>query len=74
MCNPISAKKTVSAIETTGREGDTSVPYLFVIIFDYILRQSVYLMDENGLLLNPRASSESKYSRMDQVNFVEDSL
>ena len=88
MCNPISAKKTVSAIETMYNtsqtfinksdsptntfstsirimEGDTSAPYLFIIIVDYILRQSVYVMDENGLLLNPRTSSETKYSRVD---------
>ena len=58
-------------------EGDTLAPYLVTIVvdyIDYILRQSVYLMNANGLPLNLRTSSESKYLKMDQVKFVEDSL
>ena len=53
-------------------QGDTLAPYLFVIVVDYILRQSVDTMKEKGIDIKPGSSSRAKNKHITDLDYADD--
>ena len=53
--------KDLEFFTTTGiLQGDTLAPYLFVIVFDYLLRQSIDTLKSKGIDIMPSKTSREK--------------
>ena len=53
-------------------QGDTLSPYLFIIVLDYILRQSIDLNVNCGLTIKPQQSRRIKAIVMTDLDFADD--
>lgn len=53
-------------------QGDTLAPYLFVIVVDYILRQSLDTINHKGLTIKPRQSSRQKGKHLTDLDYADD--
>ena len=53
-------------------QGDILASYLFIICLDYVLRTSIDLMKENGLLLEKARSRRSPAQTITDVDYAED--
>ncbi len=68
--------KTIDGISNTFRtlvgvlQGDTLAPFLFVVVLDYVLRNSMSL--ENGLTLIPRKSRRVPSIQVTDLDFADD--
>jgi hypothetical protein len=51
-------------------QGDTLAPLLFIIVLDYILRQS--MKEDNGLTVAPRRSSRFPAVKVTDLDFADD--
>ena len=64
---------TDSFTTTTGiLQGDTLAPYLFIIVVDYILRQSVDKNSDKGLMIQPRKSSRHPSKHVTDLDYADD--
>ena len=58
---------------TTGiLQGDTLAPYLFVIVVDYILRQSADLLNEKGIDVKPTKSLREPAKFLTDLDYADD--
>ena len=53
-------------------QGDTLVPYLFIICLDYALRTSIDLMKENGFTLEKARSRRYSAQTITNADFADD--
>ena len=51
-------------IVTGVQQGDTWVPYLFIICLDYVLRTPIVLMKENGSSLQSKDADDSQHKQL----------
>ena len=58
---------------TTGiLQGDTLAPYLFVIVVDYLLRQSIDPLKSKGIDIKPSKTSREKDKYLTDLDYAED--
>ena len=58
---------------TTGiLQGDTLAPYLFVIVVDYILRQSVDTLNSKGIDITPNKTLRDKNKYLTDLDYADD--
>ena len=65
---PTDAFKTTSGI----LQGDTLAPYLFIIVVDYILRQSMDKASDKGLMFEQRKSSRHPSKHVTDLDYADD--
>lgn len=53
-------------------QGDTLAPYLFVIVVDYILRQSVDTIKEKGIIIKPGKSNRDRLKYLTDLDYADD--
>ena len=53
-------------------QGDTLVPYLFIICLDYMLRTSIDKMKENGFKLTKERSRRYPAKTITNINYADD--
>ena len=53
-------------------QGDTLAPFLFIIVLDYVLRNSLDLNNSKGLQLHPRRSSRNPAVYLTDADFADD--
>ena len=53
-------------------QGDSLVPYLFIIFLDYVLRTSIDLMKENGFLLAKTRSRRYSAQTITDADYDDD--
>ena len=53
-------------------QGDTLAPFLFVIVVDYILRQSIDCLDSKGLGIKPTQSRRLKSKHLTDLDYADD--
>ena len=53
-------------------QGDTLAPFLFIMVFDYIMRVSVDTITEKGYLLHPRRGSRQPAEYLTDTDFADD--
>ena len=53
-------------------QGDTLAPFLFVIVVDYILRQSIDCLDSKGLTIKPTQSRRLKSKHLTDLDYADD--
>ncbi|KAJ3604648.1 hypothetical protein NHX12_029388 [Muraenolepis orangiensis] len=59
---------------TTARilQGDTLSPFLFVIVVDYILRQSLDIIHDKGLTIKQKQSRRHQREHLTDLDYVDD--
>lgn len=76
--NPSSSVQTMDGLTkefltTAGiLQGDTLAPFLFVIVTDYILRQSLDQINEKGLTIKPRQSRRYPSQHVTDLDYADD--
>ena len=64
---------TESFVTTTGiLQGDTLAPYLFAIVVDYILRQSVDIINYQGLDVKPNKTTRDRSKFLTDLDYADD--
>ena len=53
-------------------QGDTLAPFLFLIIVEYILRQSIDCLDSKGLTIKPTQSRRLKNKHLTDLDYADD--
>ena len=62
-----------SSVTTTGiLQGDTLAPYLFAIVVDYILRQSVDIINYQGLDVKPNKTTRDRSKFLTDLDYADD--
>ena len=64
---------TKQFVTTAGiQQGDTLAPFLFVIVVDYILRQSIDCLGSKGLGIKPTQSRRLKSKQLTDLDYADD--
>ena len=53
-------------------QGDILAPFLFIMVVDYVLRNSVDTIKNKGFKLHPRRSSRHKVEYLTDTDFADD--